>query len=436
MKKLVVIFLCLSSFSFAQKEMKLSLQEAIRIALVNNIDIVISDHKIGLAENSLRKRKARRYPKLNLSVNTGYKETIKKNEPWSFELMGEQYTVNPPSENECNNSLSLSLIQEIYTGGEVSSEIQEADYEREVVRIEQELAKQDLILNVTRAYWELAKAYLLAGLEEEMVEHSRKMLKIAQKRLENEVIAPTEVERAKAELKSAEYDLAYFKKTRYEKEEELALLLNIESQAFLPTDEPKIKPIDLDLEKVEKEALELRLDLIQSQVEIKAKESALKVARSMLYPKVNLSARYNLQGGDKDYVESLKDIEPFSWDIGLVASWPFYDKRIKEEISEREKELVIAKDLLRKKEMEVICKIRKAYYAAESARERVDIASSNLSLVEENLRIAQLEYKLGGITTNELAYSQLKLKEARVKEIETRIDYEIAQAELMRAIKS
>jgi outer membrane protein TolC len=430
MKKLVVIFLCLSSFSFAQKEMKLSLQEAIRIALVNNIDIVISDHKIGLAENSLRKRKARRYPKLNLSVNTGYKETIKKNEPWSFELAGSQYTVEPPSEDEWNNNLSLSLNKEIYTAGEISSQIKEAYYQREIAIIEKELAKQELTAKVSRAYWELVKAHLLVKLEEEMVEYSQGILTIVQERLKVESIAPIEVEKAEAELKNSKYNLAVSKEEAKEKEIDLAFLLNINDRTIIPIDEPEREPLKIGLEEAMKEGLKLRLDIKKSLMDIEAKNSALKVARSMLYPKVNLSARYNFDGSNRDYLESLKDIEPSSWDIGLILSWPFYDRTIKEDISEKEKGLTIAKNILKKKEEDIIYEIKKAYCALEKAKEKISYC--DVSFAEKNLKISQLEYELGKITFNELLSSQLKLKEARYKEISARIDERIAQAEFIR----
>lgn len=429
-KWLILIFLCFSCLAFSQEEMRLSLQDALNFALTNNIDVAIADAKIDLVETVLKKKKARRFPKLGLSGNTGYTKMVEEDKPWSFELGGNQYTVEPPTENEWNTNLSFSIMQEIYTAGEISGEIEEAIIRKRMAEIEQRLTIKDLIAKVIRAYWELKKAYLLVELEEEITKLKFKIVETAKERLRMDTIVSVEVKKAEEELKRAEYNLVYSKNKRDEKQEDLLILLGTDNKIIIPIDEPEIKPQMISLEQAIKEGLQLREELKRYSMEIEEKRSALKVAKSMLYPKLSLSARYNLQGSNNDYLESLKKTKASSWDINLILSLSLYNRTIKKEKEEKEKELAEAYKIERRQREKIVHQIKKAYYALSSAKERINMLSSDISLAEEEIRIAQLKYKLGEIDTNELISLQLKLKEAKYKEIEARIDYKIAYIEL------
>jgi len=58
----------------------------------------------------------------------------------------------------------------------------------------------------------------------------------------------------------------------------------------------------------------------------------------------------------------------------------------------------------------------------------------NVELSEENLRIAQLQFKVGIITSHEVNRYKITHSEARNRYIDTLIDYQIAKARFDRAM--
>lgn len=414
----------------------LSLDAAIGIALKNNLYLKGAQEMIAGKEAVACEAKSEWYPKLTLTLGSGYDRTLNvPGEPETFEFLGQTYEIASPLTSQWSNALSLNLTQNIYTGGRTTGSLREARAGVETVRDDYEIARQNLILRVKKAYWELVRAELLVKLTEEMVGHYQETLELAISRLSKGAIAPVEVEQARVDLVNEEDNLIQARTRRHEAEDELKFLLDIDFEiGIIPVDEPSLpSTLKMDLEKVIRSALERRVELARLRQEIEALKGALMVAKSGRYPHLVLRAGYNWVGSDRNYEDAWDNLEATSLNIGLSLNYSIFDGHLtRNKIKKGESELRAAKYGLKTKEKEIIKEVRNAYYRLALSNKRIEKVEENVGLAKENLRIAQVQLRLGEITANELNDYQIVLNQTRTRYIEALIDAEIAKAELFR----
>ncbi|HAV42929.1 TPA: hypothetical protein DCX15_02800 [bacterium] len=434
--QVVIILLIVFSLQrgWAEETMNLSLDKAIEIALENNLNIKQAQETITIGEAKVGKVKSEWYPNLTLGLGSGCNEILNlPGESQTFEFLGQTYEIKPPLSFQWSNTLSLRLTQNIYTGGRLRGSSKGVRAEFEARRKGYEVVKNNLILQVKKAYWELARADLLVRLSGETVDHHRQILELAGLRLSQGTIAPIEVEQARVNLVNEEDNLIQTQNRRRELEDELKALLEIEFEAgIVPIDEPSSSASPrIDIDEAINNGLKRRVELLKLRKELQAGEGALMVARSGRYPHLALRASYNWAGSNKNYKDAWKDLKESSWEVGLSLSYSIFDGHLtKNKIKEAESNLKIAEYALLKKEKEIVKEIRNACSKLILSRRRIEKTGKNVDLAEENSRIARLQFKMGAITSNEVNNYQVVLSQARTKHIEALIDYEIARAEL------
>lgn len=429
---LIIVF---PNWAIPQEAREISLSEAIEIALKNNLHLKESHGMIAGREAGVGKARSEWYPKLNLSISSGYDKSLSQpGEPQTIELFGEVQEITPTLGSRWSNLLSFRLTQNLYTGGELTGSLREAEAGLEIARCDYKAVRQGLILEVKRVYWELVRQDLLVRLSEEMLAHCEETLQLANSRLSCGSIAPVEVEEAKVALANEREGLIQAQTRRRETADELKNLLNIGFEPEIkPLDRPDPEPsLELTIDEAIKTALKGRPELTRLHKEIWRGESNLMRAKSQRYPHLRLKANYDWAGSDKDYYrDAWQDVKPSGWGVGVYIDCPIFDGHLaKSSIKEAKSGLVVAGLGLEKKEKEIIKEVRSFYYRLISARERIETMKENVGLAEENLRIAKLQFKVGTITSNELANYEVSLSKVKTRFIDSLIDYEIAKAGL------
>lgn len=431
---IILLFTSLTPLIAYAKE--LTLKEAINIAITKNFTIKSANFKIKASELALKSAKADRLPKLTTAWNTGYDKIISTLQtPGVITIMNQEITLPKPTFDPWNNEISLRFSQPLYTGGKISHTIKNVESIRDSSLFEKRLNEIELCFDVTSAYWELKRAILLKELYQDRVEHAKNILEITKARFTSGEIPKIEVQQQEVSLANILCELLNAQTSVDIAQERLSLLLNIDDK-IIPIDEPQVyEESQYELSELIKNALSHRLEICVVKKKIEEKESLVKIIESKKYPQIYLSANYNWSAKEDEFDKSISETKATSWQVGLTGSLLIFDaKQTSSEVEKALSELEMAKieleDLKSKIKNEVTC----AYKKLTSARQIVNTQIENLSLANENLKIAIVQYKLGRITNTQLNEIELSLKEAKTKLIEAKVDYKIYEARLKKAV--
>lgn len=426
MKQLIVL-IGISSLALSN-ERSLSLEDAIKLAINNSLELSIAREQISLAKEREKQAKGEFLPKLNLKIETA-KEKIKTSEQF-MDFLGERINITPPSFPWKNNIL-LNVKQRIYSGGELSSKVRLTKAQREYLGYENEIIKQDLVFSVIKAYWRLKYCQHYLDFAKEKVDMIKTLLEIARKKKEIGKMKEIELKEEEIKKDDAEYELAI---ARNEKDLALNLfvsLLNIK-EGFYPIDEPKIDPLNIMEEEFVANVLENNLKIKQYEKRVKEKRYYVAIAKSIRYPQVDMDYSLNYSGNKDEYKDAWDELKFSDWKIMLNINMSIYSGGIiQSKIREAEADLRIAEVEYVKVKNEIVSKAKEIFLGLKRKENQYKIQENALSLAKEHLKLKQTQYTLGNITQKEIIQSQIALNEAMIKLIEIKTDYEIAKGELV-----
>jgi len=168
--------------------------------------------------------------------------------------------------------------------------------------------------------------------------------------------------------------------------------------------------------------------------QVRAAEEGIAVARAGYLPRVSLSAGYERSGStpspfftDLTKQNSVSASVNFNWNLfsGFATEAQVQDARL-----QREK----ARLQLEQSERELEGEVRKALSTLSSQIQAAEVADKNRALSREGLLLAEERFNAGAATTLEVRDAQLKVTNAELSFLESRIDVEIARAALERSM--
>ncbi len=181
-----------------------------------------------------------------------------------------------------------------------------------------------IINNVQRAYWDLVFARENEKIARETVELTRTQLSNNQKQVEAGTLAPIELRSTEAALESRKGDviLAMQAITTAENTLKGLLMKNPQDQMWdaqiIPTDSPSLNSVAFNLQESQTLAIKNRPELEQLKLLAQQKEIDLKYYNNQLKPQVDLVGSYGntgVAGNPSTVVRSAGGIDPFTLDL-------------------------------------------------------------------------------------------------------------------------
>jgi HAE1 family hydrophobic/amphiphilic exporter-1 len=331
---------------------KLSLEDAIAMALENNLDVEIERTNRDTAEQAVTAARGFfdpvfRWQPLLQTLNTPAGSVLqsstgkltdrtfvnnlylnKKLENWGTQLSfgfenGRQSTTNPfTSFNPfLTTRLAFNFTQPLWRGFQIDRDRAELLIRQKRVdasSVDLELRVIDVVSRVQQAYWNLVAARQDVTVEEDSVRLAREQLAINERFVKSGTLAPVELAAAEAELQRRIDTWYTAVGILTQAENALKLLLAPERQAaiwndeILPTD---VKVIDAPAVDSVRDAVagavEKRAELRRVGVQQQVNDIEKKLNRNLTKPEVNLIAQYSLSGlggsaqiGDNPFSES------------------------------------------------------------------------------------------------------------------------------------
>lgn len=433
---LTAIFFCFSAESALGGPPPLSLAEAMLIALKENPGLKAAGMTMETAEAEMAKARARFLPQLNFSESYLFSDS--PSQVFMSKLNQRRFqerdflldNLNHPKPYGDFRS-SLTLSQPLFQAGEAALGYRQARLGREMAGALVLSRRQQLLFQVTEAYFGLQLAQEKLGVVTQARKTAQAHLKMIESRYrEGSVI--------KADVLNAQVHLARLS------QEEMTAASRVEiSRSAMDTvvgvpgtgrrplapapKEPA--PLPGKLEELLEEARQHRPDLKRLALAAQVAQQEYNKARLNYLPRVRVMASYDVDqrrlfgsSGDSYTIMALMHFNLFN---GLADLARVRESRAKE---------TQARELRRELEDRVRHQVKEAVLNLQTAHERLKVAQGAVAQAQEGLRLIRLRYQEGLTILVDLLSSENALKDAQTNRLAALFDTHLAQAGLELAL--
>jgi len=153
---------------------------------------------------------------------------------------------------------------------------------------------------------------------------------------------------------------------------------------------------------------------------------AVNAARDEYIPEISLFARHTYQDGVPFVAHNIGT-------FGAQMTWNIFDwGNRRGVVGQRRAQMTQAEENVKRLEQRVAVEVAKAYRKLEQTRMMVDVAGEALKLRKEHQRLSANQLKAGATTSARYAESVAAVGRAELEELQARLGYRLAQAELDR----
>lgn len=278
-------------------EQPLTLEQAIKFALENNLELRVKDFDRQIANRETVAQKLKMLPGLNLDASYTYRDKLRKSDVynWLEDRDVPDYTVSELKDSgRANLSLTFNVIDfaiAYVRSGAMEMKERVKDFERK-------RQAQQLALDVTEAYWQAAAledALDYVHLVEAKLKSVKETIDRSVKEGQLDRMDGAEVE---MRLKELELTIRQLQANLSSARLKLGRLMGLNQNVQFTLARPPIKPIvaalphtkDLDIDALEERALTHRPELYETDLQVLIQKDDAKAAVLSMFPGLNLFA--------------------------------------------------------------------------------------------------------------------------------------------------
>lgn len=464
--------------------LRLSLEDAVRMALEHNPDILVSRLDPQIAEARVGQAHATYTPTLvtGLARNTqlappssflvgtqGVRTTsasgsvgVNQRLPWSGGLYSASWDAtrttttslftnfNPSLTSRVQLSLSQPLLKDFRIDAarqqlmlsRGNRDISEARFRETVVRT---------LADVKRAYWDLVAARSSVEVQRKSLELAVDLVRINRARVDVGQSPPLDLVSARAEEAQRQEALTIAEVGARQAEDRLRLMiLDPATSSFWdasidPLDRPSLDDVAPDVDAVLARALDKRLDLERARQELANAETTVRFSRNQALPDLRVSVGYLANGlagtrlvrtGGFPGTLSGSEAVPFrraldevvhgdypTWNLSVSLSYPLGRGLEEAALARARLEAQQARIRLANLETAAVRQLRSAAWQIEMNAKRIATTRASRSLAEERLGVEQKRFDVGLSTSFLVVQAQRDLVQARNAELAAALDY-------------
>jgi outer membrane protein len=405
----------------------LTLEESIKIAMERSL--VLHSAVVGVIGSEFRR-----------------KEAITNFLPWwtgqySWTLNSTPVTVGviqastpgatvPTSKDIYNYGTTVN--QPLFTGGFNLATYRSAKIGVDLSKETVETTKMDIVLQVRVGYFTILRAEKFLDVAEQAVKQFEAQLEVTKAFFDVGIVPKNDVLQAEVRLANA-------KQAQVKAENDLAtakasfnILLRREvNTPFAVVDILAYKAFPLSFEQSLDEALRLRPEIKAAQLGINQAKENVKIARSGFFPTINLTANYSRfsdeldLGGNFSWRGTIQALTTFTlWNWGNTAFKVGESKVMVTQAEDSKNQLIDS----------ITLEVKNDYLNLLTAGKNINTAEKSTEQAEENLRMNEERYKYQVATQTDVLDAVVLLAQARVNYYGALSDFNVAKAQLERAM--
>jgi outer membrane protein len=417
------------SIIFSQTDV-LSLDDCIKIALINNSQLRISGYQKESLKQDVLGSYAGILPTIDLS---GYYSKYERGETY---YIGSTRILSPlPGEDGKNYSFDASLNQNIFDGGIWWNRIKQAKANNQAQQYLHMNQTNIVIETVQQRYYELLRENKLLDVYKLAIDRSKSQMEKTEKMFELGAVAKVDVYRARVNLGTD--SIAYLTQINTVKLSENNLNIPLgrnPREKILIKDEFELNEDIENADSLLKIANENNPSLIKTEYDIRSASLNRKMAYGRLSPQLGLFINYSRRVPEFSVLYGDFNREyTFTYGIGirfnLFNGFQDYVAIQKAKLNEKyyqESQIVTRRNLE--------SSIDQYYENFKSLLDIIKINRKNLEAAKEEYRLAEERYRIGSGTSLELREAQVNLTRAEQILVAAQYNARITQAQLENAL--
>ncbi len=307
------------------------------------------------------------------------------------------------------------------------------------------------LADVKRAYWDLVAARALIDVQQQSLDLAQDLARQNKARVDVGQSPPLDLLAAQAEVAQREENLLIAQSNARQAEDRLrVLILDPSGSTFWDAgieavDSPALESLTPDLDGIVRKALESRQDLIRARDEVANARTNTRLTRNQTLPDLRL--QMNLQanglGGTRlirtggfpgtvtgtalvvygTVMNQLWQHSYPTWTVGVNLSYPL-GKGIEDAVAARARlEEQQARDRLKSLEMKAVRQLRQSAWQMELNAKRIGTSRAARSLAEQRLSVEQKRFDVGMSTSFLVVQAQRDLASARNNELGALLEF-------------
>ncbi|MHB9037383.1 MAG: TolC family protein [Armatimonadota bacterium] len=402
----------------------ITLADAVNIALKNNPTIEARQAMLKAA--SARVGMAKSMTGLQVSVasfaTTG---SIPMIVPGSSGVNPQFFTMTP---DRGRLDGALTAMFPLYTGGKLGGQVRSAESLRQAESGELAASELSVALAAKTAYYQTLLASEFVDVFQQRVTESTERLRIAEEAYKEGRIAKYDLLRNQTDLAEAEQQL---NNSQRDVEVALADLKNVlgasQDCQYTLSEKLTLRESAQNCENIQATALKQRPEVKSAQARVRSAQSDITVAKSAYKPQVYATAMAEgmttSSENDSGYL------------VGVTAALPIFDNGLrKSSVDEAQAMLKQAEAELRDVTLGVGRDVSTSLARLQAAEKNVNLAKAAVTQAEEDYRVIKLRYEAGKAINVEVLDALASLTRAQTQHADALYNYNVAEADLLRAI--
>lgn len=382
----------------------------------SNVEVKAAKKDVNISQQQERVAEAKRLPDIGLEAGVKYLGDAT--------ILDRNFTnAERAPMPHLGNSLSVTLYQPLYAGGEIKAGIQKSKYQTQIASTDLKIVTDDIKIAVLECYLNLLKNRNLLNVYDENIRLTQELLSEMKVRSQQGIVLSNDVTRYELNLSNLKYDRNTVSNAVDHLNYNLLVYLDLKQGTTI---EPNLDPTSISLPAVSlaqwKQEAEgspkmKRMDLAYSQ-----SKTEEKLALSKMRPTVGITAGNNLEGPITICMPVL-DNNLNDWWVGVKFSFNL-SSLYKEKHSLNAARIKTAKvvDDRDAQKRTIDRQVDQVYKAYQEACEQIETQKKNVELAQENYRIVKQRYGADlSLLTDMLDASTAKL-DAEVRLVNARVD--------------
>ncbi len=411
----------------------ITLDQAIELARRNNTDLREVTLQLEQSYAALREAQAANLPTVDASTSL-VRQDVDDAAPPPTDFLGEP--LPEPDTINTNLGASLEVNYDVYTSGRRSALIEAAEKVIRFQELQVEVIEEQLIFDVTSAYYDLQEADEFVRIDQRTLEEAQQSLRDAEALERAGVGTRFAVLQAEVDLANAEQELIQSLSEQQTSRRRMADLINTPQSVNIRAADPvEVAAVwNPSLEDTIVLAFQNRAELEQQLIQREISDAQRRAALAVLGPQVSVFASYNMNDL-LDETDTASDRETYA--IGIQASIRLFDGGAARAAARQEEiNIEIAENAFTDVRNSIRLQVEEAYFSLSANFENIQTASLAVETAEESLRLARLRFQAGVGTQTDVLQAQTDLTRAEVNLLQAVINYNRSLAALNRAVSN
>jgi outer membrane protein TolC len=403
---------------------RLTLQEAVEIALGHHPSLLAARGGLQIQEARVGEARSNFLPQLNL--NSDYtRATANPTPSW---LSGSLTRTDPSNKAYNNYSAGLSLQQLIYDFGKTGAAVESARENLRGSDLSEAASRQTVVVNVKVAYFGLLAARRLVQVDEETVRQFEQHLEQVEGFHKAGTRARFDVTKAEVDLTNARLELIKARNSAEVARVTLANAMGVTARPIGELEDPlTFKKVEISEDQAVQAALANRPEVLSLASQRRAAESSVRSVQRNYFPVLSGIADYTYRGQEFPLA--------WNWDAGLSLTFPIFSGNLTQsQVAEARGNLVVIGANEEALRQNVILEVHEAFSSLKEAEERVQTSDIVVRQAEENLDLANGRFQAGLGASVERTDAQVLLTNAKTSQVQALYDYRTAEARLQKAM--